>query len=165
MSRWSQSNYEGPMENGWPQGKGKYIFPNGTIYEGEFDKGEFHGDGILRYPKKGKYVAKWDRGKMMDGKYFFSDEMEHQKELFAEGSRGVGADVLNLNINDVQEIPEGTYDVGDGYYDPVKKAIFDYNGNILRELDEEEGKLTSIIKSLEIEISLDKSNLNHFSQL
>ncbi len=52
MSRWSSSNYEGPKENGWPQGKGKYTFPNGTIYEGFFDKGEFHGDGVLIYPKK-----------------------------------------------------------------------------------------------------------------
>ena len=52
MSRWSESNYVGPTENGWPQGKGKYTFPNGTIYEGFFDKGEFHGDGVLIYPKK-----------------------------------------------------------------------------------------------------------------
>ena len=44
--------YEGPTENGWPQGKGKYTFPNGTVYEGYFDKGEFHGDGVLVYPKK-----------------------------------------------------------------------------------------------------------------
>lgn len=52
MSKFSNSNYDGTMENGWPQGKGKYTYPNGTIYEGEFDKGQFHGDGVLIYPRK-----------------------------------------------------------------------------------------------------------------
>ena len=49
MSEWSKSEYEGPIENGWFQGKGKYRYPNGVIYDGEFDKGEFHGDGTLVY--------------------------------------------------------------------------------------------------------------------
>lgn len=74
MSRWSGSSYmpgegkpadakpagkndkfsspDDPTEKNWPQGKGRYTFPNGTIYEGEFDKGQFHGDGVLIYPKK-----------------------------------------------------------------------------------------------------------------
>ncbi len=50
MSQWSKSGYDGPRENGWEQGKGKFTFPNGVIYEGQFDKGEFHGDGTLIYP-------------------------------------------------------------------------------------------------------------------
>ena len=44
------TKYEGPTENGWYQGKGKFTFPSGVIYEGEFDKGEFHGKGTLIYP-------------------------------------------------------------------------------------------------------------------
>ena len=50
MSRWTGSRYEGPMENGWPQGNGKYFYPDGIIYDGEFDKGEFHGKGTLIFP-------------------------------------------------------------------------------------------------------------------
>ena len=166
--------YEGPTENGWPQGKGKYTFPNGTVYEGYFDKGEFHGDGVLVYPKKvpkniassyniifqGKYIAKWDRGKMIEGKYYFYDELEYQKDswtyctledrqFYTEIKKGLRPDGLTLITNDIEgakDIPEGTYDVGDGYYDPVRRAIFDYNDNILRELEEEAEETEAWIK-------------------
>ena len=50
MSKWSGSDFVGPVENSWPQGVGKFKFPNGVVYEGQFDKGEFHGDGTLHYP-------------------------------------------------------------------------------------------------------------------
>ena len=50
MSQWSNSQYEGPVENGWEEGNGRFTFPNGVIYEGEFNKGEFHGNGTLIYP-------------------------------------------------------------------------------------------------------------------
>jgi hypothetical protein len=33
-----------------------------------------------------------------------------------------------------QRIPEGTYNVGDGYYDPSKRIICDYNGEDKREV-------------------------------
>jgi hypothetical protein len=49
MAKWSNSRYEGPTENGWFQGHGKFYFPNDIIYDGEFDKGEFHGKGTLIY--------------------------------------------------------------------------------------------------------------------
>ena len=48
--QWSNSEYQGPIENGWEEGFGKYKFPNGVIYEGNFEKGEFHGEGTLIYP-------------------------------------------------------------------------------------------------------------------
>ena len=50
MSKWSGSDFVGPTDNNWPQGVGKFRFPNDVIYEGNFDKGEFHGDGTLHYP-------------------------------------------------------------------------------------------------------------------
>ena len=50
MSKWSGSDFVGPTENNWPQGVGKFRFPNDVVYEGNFDKGEFHGDGTLHYP-------------------------------------------------------------------------------------------------------------------
>lgn len=31
-------------------------------------------------------------------------------------------------------IPEGTYDIGDGYFDPIKRVICEYDGNFKREL-------------------------------
>ena len=54
--------------------------------------------------------------------------------------------MITNEIEGVKDIPEGTYDVGDGYYDPVKRAIFDYNGNILRELEEENWETEQWIK-------------------
>jgi len=50
MSQWSKSGYDGPKENGWEEGKGKFRFPNNVVYEGQFNKGEFHGEGTLIYP-------------------------------------------------------------------------------------------------------------------
>ena len=138
MSVYSGSTYEGPTENGWYQGKGKFTFPNGTVYEGEFNKGEFHGEGTLIYPNGGRYVAKWERGKMIEGKYYFYDDLEFKedwgyctlqnRQFYTEIKKGVrpdGKTLLTNDINGIREIPPGTYDVGDGYYDPVKKAIFD----------------------------------------
>ena len=85
MSQWSKSDYTGQTDNGWQQGKGEFTFPNNVKYVGEFDKGEFHGEGTLIYPNgvsfnlfdiQGKYVAKWDRGKLIEGEYFFYDDLK-----------------------------------------------------------------------------------------
>ena len=62
MSKWSGSDFAGPTENNWPQGVGKFKFPNNVVYEGNFDKGEFHGDGTLHYPNGvSSVVKKWDQ--------------------------------------------------------------------------------------------------------
>ena len=97
---------------------------------------------------------------MVEGKYFFYDELEYQKDnweyctlndrqFYTEIKKGLRPDGLTLvtnDINGIKQIPEGTYDVGDGYYDPVKKAIYDYNDNILRELEEEPEETEAWIK-------------------
>ena len=97
---------------------------------------------------------------MIEGKYFFYDELEYyrdawnyctitDRQFYTEIKKGLRPDGLTLitnDINGVKDIPEGTYDVGDGYYDPVKRAIFDYNGNILRELEEEPEETEKWIK-------------------
>ena len=97
---------------------------------------------------------------MIEGKYYFYDELEYYKDnwnyctitdrqFYTEIKKDLRPDGLTLitnDINGVKDIPEGTYDVGDGYYDPVKRAIFDYNGNILRELEEEPDETEKWIK-------------------
>eukprot|EP00831_Metopus_contortus_P011873 TRINITY_DN14753_c0_g1_i2.p2 TRINITY_DN14753_c0_g1~~TRINITY_DN14753_c0_g1_i2.p2 ORF type:complete len:149 (-),score=48.86 TRINITY_DN14753_c0_g1_i2:11-457(-) len=46
--------------------------------------------------------------------------------------------LITNDINGPKEIPEGTYDVGDGYYDPLKEKIYEYSGEIKRELEADE---------------------------
>ena len=45
---------------------------------------------------------------------------------------------LETNGGQAHAIPEGTYDVGDGYLDPKTNKVMDYNGSFLRDADEEE---------------------------
>ena len=68
MSKWSGSDFAGPTENNWPQGVGKFKFPNGVVYEGNFDKGEFHGDGTLHYPN-GVSSNAWKGSDLIRGSY------------------------------------------------------------------------------------------------
>ena len=149
MSQWSGSQYKGPVEHGWHQGYGKFHFPHGVIYEGSFHKGEFHGEGTLIYPNGGRYVAKWDKGKLIEGQYFFYDNLQYQEDswdyctikdrkFYTETMKGLRPDGLTLITNDikgVKQIPEGTYDLGNGYYDPTKRAIFEYDGQFKRDLE------------------------------
>lgn len=145
MSLWSNSQYEGETKEGWFHGKGRFHYPNGVIYEGSFMKGEFHGDGVLIYPNGGQYRAKWENGKMLSGEYFFKDNLQYDfhdwkhctgddRRFHQETQNGIRpAGATQLTKEDVpHNIPQGTYDVGDGYYEPVKSIIYDYKGQMLR---------------------------------
>mmetsp|Transcript_25323 Transcript_25323/g.22348 ORF Transcript_25323/g.22348 Transcript_25323/m.22348 type:complete len:166 (+) Transcript_25323:53-550(+) len=147
MSDWSKSSYEGEWKDGWYHGNGVFTYPNGVKYVGEFFKGEFHGEGTLIYPNGGKYKAKWERGKMMEGDYFFHDDLKYEFEEWDYCTedqdrrfyyeRKTGFDPKKYQ-SVLKEIPEGTYDVGDGYYDPIASIIYEYNGEILRTPNEKE---------------------------
>lgn len=102
-------------------------------------------------------MAKWDRGKLLEGKYFFYDNLEFgakaedestqanwdyctikDRRFYTEKLKGLRPDGLTLITNDIRgpkDIPEGTYDIGDGYYDPTKRAIFEYDGQFKREVE------------------------------
>ena len=86
---------------------------------------------------------------MLDGKYFFFDDLELKEEnweyctikdrrFFTEVTKGLRPEGKTLITNDIagmKEIPEGTYDIGDGYYDPLKRMICEYDGQFKRELN------------------------------
>ena len=46
--------------------------------------------------------------------------------------------MLTNDIKGPRKIPEGTYDIGDGYYDPVKRVMCEYDSNFKRDLNEGE---------------------------
>lgn len=55
--------------------------------------------------------------------------------------KGLRPDGLTLITNDVKgpkDVPEGCYDIGDGYYDPTKRILCEYDGNFKRDLDDGE---------------------------
>lgn len=97
-------------------------------------------------------MATWERGKLIEGKYFFFDNLEFKdkswdystikdRRFYTEQMKGLRPDEKTLITNDIagpKPIPEGTYDVGDGYYDPLKRVINDYEGNFKRDLEPHE---------------------------
>ena len=101
---------------------------------------------------QGRYVAKWDKGKLIEGNYLFYDNLEFKDQewnyctiqnraFYTENIKGLRPDGKTLITNDIKgpkQIPEGTYDIGDGYYDPTKRVICEYDGSFKRDLDQDE---------------------------
>lgn len=141
MSTWSGTKYEGEFKNEWFEGEGKFTFPSGVVYQGQFRKGEFHGEGALVYPNGGKYQAKWERGYAIEGRYVFNDGLLYEDrnwQYVSRGDRRFYTEVLQglqpagktLLTNEPipPTIPKGTYDTGNGYYDPATQRIMSYDG-------------------------------------
>lgn len=86
---------------------------------------------------------------MLEGNYFFYDKLEfedktwtystHQDRRFyteiSTNSLRPGNKTLFTNNPNPVPIPEGTYDIGDGFYDPIKRVICKYDGQFSRELN------------------------------
>jgi len=139
------------MIEGWYHGKGVFKYDTGVIYEGTFEKGQFHGEGVLLYPNGGKYKGNWAKGKLVDGNYEFSDGLGFQepakwdfcnskdRRFYHEIINNIkNPDIEKFNHKLFKPIPEGTYDTGDGYYDPEQGTIFTYDNKFLRMPNEEE---------------------------
>lgn len=91
---------------------------------------------------------------MISGEYFFKDDLQYQEpsqwkhcvgedrrfyEEFLNGIKPSGA-TQQTRDKEPYIIPPGTYDTGDGYYEPVKSIIYTYEGKIFRTPAEEEVK-------------------------
>lgn len=87
-------------------------------------------------------MAKWDRGKLIEGNYFFYDNLEFEDknwnystcqdrrfytEVSTNNLRPDGKTLMTNDPKGPEKIPEGTYDIGDGFYDPVKRIICKYD--------------------------------------
>lgn len=125
------------------------------VYEGYFEKGQFHGDGILIYPHGGRFKGKWAKGKLLEGGYEFSDGLKFKDppkwEFCTYKDRRfyheILHDIKNPNVDSFNQdrlfknIPEGTYDVGDGFYDPEKGTVFFYDNSFVRIPNEQEVRI------------------------
>ena len=153
MSFYSGSKYEGDMKDGWYHGQGTFTYPSGVKYVGSFYKGQFHGKGTLVYPNKGYYEGEWEHGKKKSGDYYFFDKLKFEEENWDyctgpdrkfnyERNNGIkpsGQTQITNGPEMEKKIPPGTYDTGDGYFDPIRTLVYDYDGKMLiRTPDEEE---------------------------
>ena len=95
---------------------------------------------------------------MVEGKYFFYDNLEfvdgkkqtaepwgyctnNDRSFYTAVMKGLRPDGLTLITNDIKgprRIPEGTYDIGDGYFDPIKRVICEYDQTFKRDLHPDE---------------------------
>ena len=171
MNLSNKIKYEGEYLADWYHGKGKYTFDNGVIYEGEFNKGEFHGKGIMTYPNGGKYYCEWKNGVLELGDYIFNDGLKFKDSALWDYCNHNDRRYYFEIINDVKnpevskytyldkEIPESCYDTGDGYYDPEKGMILNYDHQFLKYPNEEEEQWI-ITKCKYNAAKIDPSNYN-----
>ncbi len=80
------SKYTGQFQNALRHGKGKMIYPDGSVYEGPFNYGKKHGvEGTVTYVNGDKYVGQWYNDfPNGTGKYFFKTK-EHYEGSFVNG--------------------------------------------------------------------------------
>jgi len=66
-------------------GKGTFLYPNGSRYEGEFKEGSFHGEGIYYFFNGSQYQGTWKEGKMSgQGTWRYANGMK-MKGSFTDG--------------------------------------------------------------------------------
>ncbi|KAG9391851.1 MORN repeat [Carpediemonas membranifera] len=129
MSDQILENYEGAIVEGRPHGHGKIRNENGSIYVGDFSLGEYHGEGTLYFPGQGKIDGFWEHGSLSSFKFYFEDGLPFELQdwgYITEKNRLFQAELVNgIGTPVTKEHPDGTYFVGDGYYDPSNGKVFD----------------------------------------
>jgi hypothetical protein len=101
----------------------------------------------------GYLKGRWEKGKLIEKQYFYSDDLpfsENYKTYCTDGDRrfeiemrkGINPfdETLLLNSeNGLKDIPEGTYDVKNGFFDVRRNLVYSYDRKkILRKVDEKE---------------------------
>ncbi|XP_042588201.1 MORN repeat-containing protein 5 isoform X2 [Cyprinus carpio] len=145
------SSYDGDYNNSRMEGTGEYTLPTHTRYIGEMKDGVFHGKGVLHFPNGSKYEGTWEKGICKEGKYTFSDGLEYKemdwdycdgkdRRFYSERCNGLkpAGESQVTDQDPPRAIPDGCYDSGDGFYDPSTRVVKDYDGNFLRNTDDQE---------------------------
>ncbi|XP_020615035.1 MORN repeat-containing protein 5-like [Orbicella faveolata] len=160
------SEYHGGFQDGMFQGEGKLKFPGGVNYIGKFEKGkavegyfEF-ADGLRMEMDIWNYCdgdvdrvfKSEDENGIKPGYFEFADGLRMEMDIWnycdgdvdrvfkSEDENGIkpaGRSQLT-NQDPPQTIPEGMYDCGDGFYDPVTRKVVNYDFVFLRNTDEKE---------------------------
>nr|CAD7397399.1 unnamed protein product [Timema poppensis] len=127
----------------------------GVVYEGALKDGKFHGKGTLNYPSGCCISGVWDNGVLQSTSFHFSDGLSFRnveswkyckmpdRRFYKEHLLGLRPAGLSHLTQDTptRPIPEGCYDVGDGFYDPRTKCV----------TDPEDGRITRVPTAAEEE--------------
>ncbi|CAH3141632.1 unnamed protein product [Porites lobata] len=149
------TSYEGCLVNGrMDDAEAIYTFPKyfRSEYQGTIRDGMFHGEGKLKFPEGVNYVGKFEKGKAIEGYFEFSDGLSCYLDIWdycngdtdrtfksevENGLKPAGRSQLS-NQHPPLSIPAGMYDCGDGFYDPIKRTVINYDFIFLRNTDEKE---------------------------
>ncbi|XP_050421356.1 uncharacterized protein LOC126833837 [Adelges cooleyi] len=147
-SRWiplrTGSYYNGDWNERTMSGHGKYHMADGAMYVGGFENGLFHGSGTIYYPIGSQIKGVWENGKCLSRKYIFSDGLEFDlnnwkycqmpdRRYTPEHLRGLrpAAHCRITNRDRPVRLPDGLYDTGYGFYQPLTNTVHDYETNEL----------------------------------
>lgn len=145
-------------------GYGVLSFPSGATFAADWVHGKAVGAGMAQVspgrdtrsgrssPTLSVSSHALSHSTLLQGQYTFADGLrfeeggwpycnEEDRRFYQERVNGIppaGAS-LEVNAGKAHTIPEGTFDVGDGYLDLTAKQVFSYDGsNILRQAEEDE---------------------------
>nr|CDS33371.1 MORN repeat containing protein 5 [Hymenolepis microstoma] len=127
------------------EGMGRYKLPSGNMYEGEMKDGMYHGNGKIMFPDGGVYSGTFSKGypgyyRFPDGLVFSENNWQYcdgyDRRFETEIKHGLNAPgEEKLTDGPTMQIPPKFYDVGDGFYDPENRIVFDYKMRFLRNAD------------------------------
>ena len=114
---------EGNFKDGELNGKGIVVYASGNKKEGNFEKGELNGNGIINWDNGDKYIGDWVEGyRVGKGKYFFASGTVYEGDFLKSDFEGKGTISYDNGTKYIGEFSKG-YEHGQG-------KIFYKNGDI-----------------------------------
>lgn len=127
-------------------------------YTGMFKDGMFDGPGTCYMKSGAKFKGEWVKGKLVKGGYVFADGLEHKNledkewaycsrgdpRFYEEIKMGLPNNMEGIHFDtyrgkEFKGMPNGCYDVGDGYFDPKKISVCSFDtGDPIRMPDKDE---------------------------
>lgn len=105
-------SYSGSLLGNIPEGRGKYVWPDGCVYEGEWRRGMRHGNGTIQWSSGASYEGEFSGGYMHGtGTYIGSDRITYKGRWRLSLKHGLGYQVFpNGDVFEgawIQGTPEG----------------------------------------------------------
>lgn len=84
-------SYRGGWRDEQPEGEGRYIWPDGSIYEGSWMSGQKHGWGKYSWPSGATYLGEWKHGSLHGyGTFHCPDGSRYQGNWESNQKNGIG---------------------------------------------------------------------------